>query len=182
MIRARIAILPRPKKYTTQGYNLRWQLSHALPSAGGVVLYICSSYVKAQSILLTSEHIPHIARAVSDTPNFELVWRARYMLAAALMRALRGSRWLSCAHSTRTCQPSGREALRLPSGRAYTSPLHSAVVHGTMPKSPRSLQRSHVAPRRSPSLPSGGAFSSSRAGMALTSLSPRQRNYRPSSQ
>ena len=121
-------LLPRPKKYTTQGYNLRWQLSHALPSAGGVVLYICSSYVNAQSILLTSEHILHIARAVSDTPNFELVWRARYMLAAAPMRALRGSRWLSCAHSTRTRQPSGREALRLPSGRAYTSPLHSAVL------------------------------------------------------
>ena len=47
----------------------------------------------------------------------------------------------------------------------YTSPLHSAVVHGTGPKSPRSLQRSHVAPRRSPSLPSGGAVSSSHAGL-----------------
>ena len=116
-------------------------------------------------MVLTSErillHRPSGFRCVL----FELVWRARYMLAAAPLRALRGSRWLSCAHSTRTCQPSGREALRLPSGRAYTSPLHSAVVRGTGPKSPRSLQRSHVAPRRSPSLPSGGAVSSSHAGL-----------------
>jgi hypothetical protein len=55
----------------------------------------------------------------------------RYVMPAeggGARRALRGSRWLSCAHSTRTCQPGGREALRLPSGRAYTSPLHSAVL------------------------------------------------------
>ena len=145
-------ILPCPIKYVTQRYNLRWQLSHALPSAGDVGLYICSSYVAAQSMTLTSEHILHIARAVSDTPSFELVWRARYMLATAPMRARRGSRWLSCAHSTHTCQPSGREALRLPSGRAYTSRLHSALLREQGQNRLdlcSALTSPHAAPRRS---------------------------------